>query len=219
MADYFNQIRQAIIETPENEVFTKQGIKPLYAAYPEAQINIIAQAPGQKAQEQQMFWNDRSGQRLRDWLGVSWDEFYHSQKIAIMPMDFYFLGKGRSGDLPPRADFAKKWHPQLIKLMPHIQLTILVGSYASHAYLHLPRSVKQTTIVQNYQKYLPDYFPIVHPSPRNQIWIKKNPWFRTNVLPDLQHRVRKIMELWTWGYFKIDKPWLRKHPFVIVMSI
>ena len=159
MADSFDQIRQAIIEAPENQVFTKQGIKPLYAAYPEARINIIAQAPGQKAQEQQMFWNDRSGQRLRDWLGVSWDEFYHSQKIAIMPMDFYFLGKGRSGDLPPRADFAQKWHPQLIQLMPHIQLTILVGSYASHAYLHLPQSVKQTTIVHNYQKYLPDYFP------------------------------------------------------------
>lgn len=193
MTDQFAQIFNEIRQDPENAQFTNQGINPLYYAGPQARINIIAQAPGQRAQDQRMFWNDRSGKRLRDWLGLSWDEFYHSGKIAIMPMDFYFPGNGPHGDLPPRAGFADKWHPRLLKLMPEIQLTILVGAYAMHAYLGLPKSQKFTTIVQDYQDFLPQYFPIVHPSPRNQIWMAKNPWFAKEVLPDLKRRVRTIM--------------------------
>ena len=141
-----------------------------------------------------MFWNDRSGKRLREWLGLSWDEFYHSGKVAIMPMDFYFPGNGPHGDLPPRPDFAEKWHPRLLKLMPHLQLTILIGTYAIHSYLNIPQSKPITNIVRNYQDYLPQYFPIVHPSPRNQIWISKNQWFVTELLPELKQRVRTIME-------------------------
>lgn len=194
MADQFQQIKQAIMADPANANFTAQGIPPLYYAGPDARINLIAQAPGKRAQDQRMFWNDRSGVRLRDWLGVSWNEFYHSGKIAIMPMDFYYPGKGKSGDLPPRADFADKWHPQLLKLMPHIQLTILVGAYATHAYLHLPKKIKQTAIVENYQQYLPAYLPIIHPSPRNQAWVKQHPWFEDQLLPDLRQRVRQIMD-------------------------
>lgn len=194
MTNQFHQIFEEIRQAPENAEFTRQGIDPLYYAGPDARINIIAQAPGKRAQEQRMFWNDRSGKRLRDWLGVSWDEFYHSGKIAIMPMDFYFPGNGPHGDLPPRPDFAAKWHPRLQALMPDIQLTILVGAYAMHAYLQLAKSQKLTQIVQDYQKFLPQYFPIVHPSPRNQIWMAKNPWFAENVLPDLKSRVRKIMD-------------------------
>lgn len=194
MNDPFIEIFNEIKQDPANQQFTKQGIDPLYYASSTATINIIAQAPGKKAQDQHMFWNDRSGTRLRDWLGVSWDEFYHSGKIAIMPMDFYFPGSGKSGDLPPRPDFAAKWHPRLLKLMPHIQLTILVGSYAMHAYLHEKKSVKLTTIVHNYQNYLPTYFPIVHPSPRNRVWMSRNPWFAKEVLPDLKKRVRQAMQ-------------------------
>lgn len=194
MADQFQQIKRAIMDDPENSDFTASGIPPLYYVGPNARINLIAQAPGKRAQDQRMFWNDRSGVRLREWLGVSWDEFYHSGKIAIMPMDFYYPGKGRSGDLPPRNGFAAKWHPQLLKLMPNIQLTILVGAYASHAYLHLPKKVKQTVIVEHYQQYLPDYLPIVHPSPRNQAWVKHHPWFETQLLPDLRQRVRQLMD-------------------------
>lgn len=190
----FKEIRQAIIDDPVNQQFTKHGIMPLYSAMATARINLIAQAPSQQAQAQQMFWDDRSGDRLRNWLGLTRDEFYHSGKLAIMPMDFYFPGKDRHGDLPPRSDFAPKWHPQLLKLMPHLQLTVLIGTYASHAYLHLPRSVKETTIVKNYQQYLPQYFPIIHPSARNQIWLKKNPWFAQQVLPDLRQQVRQIMD-------------------------
>ena len=194
MTDQFAQIYEEIKRDPENAKYTSQGIDPLYYAGPEARINIIAQAPGRRAQEQRMFWNDRSGKRLREWPGLSWDEFYHSGKIAIMPMDFYFPGNGPHGDLPPRPDFAEKWHPRLLKLMPHLQLTILIGTYAIHDYLNIPQSKPITNIVRNYQDYLPQYFPIVHPSPRNQIWISKNQWFVTELLPELKQRVRTIME-------------------------
>lgn len=194
MNNQFQKIFQQIQADKGNQLFTQKGIKPLYYASATARIDIIGQAPGRIAQEKMKFWDDPSGDRLRDWLGVSRDEFYHSGKIAILPMDFYYPGKGKSGDLPPRKDFAPKWHPQLLKLMPNIQLTILVGAYATRKYLHLRYKDRLTDTVRNYQQYLPDYFPIVHPSPRNQIWEVKNPWFKGQVVPDLQKRVRAIMD-------------------------
>lgn len=194
MADQFQQIFDAIEQDLQNKKYTEKGIKPLYYAGPDARINIIGQAPGRIAQEKGIFWDDPSGDRLRDWLGVSRDEFYNSGKIAILPMDFYFPGKGKSGDLAPRRGFAKKWHPQLLKLMPNIKLTILIGAYATRKYLGLKYKDRLTDVVKNYQHYLPDYFPLVHPSPRNQIWMVKNPWFEKDVLPDLQKRVRQIMQ-------------------------
>lgn len=194
MADQFTEIFNAIQEDPQNKKYTDQGIKPLYYAGPDARINIIGQAPGRIAQEKGVFWDDPSGDRLRDWLGVDRDQFYNSGKIAILPMDFYFPGKGKSGDLAPRRGFAKKWHPQLLKLMPNIQLTILIGAYATRKYLGLSYKNRLTDVVKNYQHYLPKYFPLVHPSPRNQIWMAKNPWFEKDVLPDLQKRVKEIMK-------------------------
>lgn len=194
MADQFTEIFNAIQEDPQNKKYTDQGIKPLYYAGPDARINIIGQAPGRIAQEKGVFWDDPSGDRLRDWLGVDRDQFYNSGKIAILPMDFYFPGKGKSGDLAPRRGFAKKWHPQLLKLMPNIQLTILIGAYATRKYLGLSYKDRLTDVVKNYQHYLPKYFPLVHPSPRNQIWMAKNPWFEKYVLPDLKKRVEEIMK-------------------------
>lgn len=193
MQSEFQKIFQEIQADPDNESFTKQGIKPLYYASSSARINIIGQAPGRIAQEKMKFWDDPSGDRLRTWLGVSRDVFYNSGMIAILPMDFYYPGKGKSGDLPPRKDFAKKWHPQLLKLMHDIQLTILVGAYATRRYLHLRYKDRLTDIVRNYQQYLPDYFPIVYPSPRNKIWEAKNPWFEEQVIPDLQRRIQIIL--------------------------
>lgn len=193
MQSKFQKIFQEIQVDPENAVFTKQGIKPLYYASSSARINIIGQAPGRIAQEKMKFWDDPSGDRLRAWLGVSRDVFYNSGMIAILPMDFYYPGKGGSSDLPPRKDFAPKWHPQLLKLMPNIQLTILVGAYATRSYLHLGYKDRLTDIVRNYQQYLPNYFPIVHPSPRNKIWEAKNPWFEEQVIPDLQRRIQIIL--------------------------
>ncbi|MDD6385127.1 MAG: uracil-DNA glycosylase family protein [Streptococcus hyointestinalis] len=188
------EIRTAIMADEANQAYTKAGIEPLFAAPTTAKINIIGQAPGLKTQEAGLYWKDKSGDRLRDWLGVDEEIFYQSDKIAVIPMDFYYPGKGKSGDLPPRAGFAEKWHPQILRLLPDIELTLLIGSYAQHYYLHQKSSVKLTDNVRQFRDFLPDFFPIVHPSPRNQIWQKKNPWFATEVLPELRARVTKILE-------------------------
>ena len=189
----FKAIAEEIRRDPENASFTKRGIDPLFFAGPECRIMIVGQAPGRVAEESGIVWNDRSGDRLRDWMGIDRDTFYNSGKLAIVPMDFYFPGTGKSGDLPPRKDFADKWHPRMLELMPDLKLTILVGSYATKRYLKLKSSASLTQVVKDYHDYLPDFFPLVHPSPRNQIWMKKNPWFDQTVIPDLQELVAQIM--------------------------
>lgn len=131
----FKAIAEEIRNDPENASFTKRGIDPLFFAGPDCRIMIVGQAPGRVAEESGIVWNDRSGDRLRDWMGIDRDTFYNSGKLAIVPMDFYFPGTGKSGDLPPRKDFADKWHPRLLELMPDLKLTILVGSYATKRYL------------------------------------------------------------------------------------
>ena len=190
----FKSIAEEIRRDPENASFTKRGIDPLFYAGPECRIMIVGQAPGRVAEESGIVWNDRSGDRLRDWMGIDRDTFYNSGKLAIVPMDFYFPGTGKSGDLPPRKDFADTWHPRLLELMPDLKLTILVGSYATKRYLKLKSSASLTQVVKDYRDYLPEFFPLVHPSPRNQIWMKKNPWFDQTVIPDLQELVAQIMK-------------------------
>ena len=180
----FQKIHEEIVNDSMNQNYTAQGIEPLYAVSEEAQLLIVGQAPGQKAQDSHRLFNDASGERLREWLGVTATQFYDAKQIAIMPMDFYFPGKGKSGDLPPRKGFAEKYHPLLLSLMPQIRTTILIGSYAQHFYLHTNES--STEIIRNFRDYLPRYFPLVHPSPRNNIWLARNPWFSQEVLPELK---------------------------------
>ena len=186
-------IKKAIMAVSQNQAYTKRGIEPLFAAPKTARINIVGQAPGIKAQETRLYWNDKSGDRLREWMGVDYDTFYHSGYFAAIPMDFYFPGHGKSGDLPPRKGFAEKWHQQILELLPDLELTILIGQYAQKYYLHQKGTVKLTDTVKHYQDYLPEYFPLVHPSPRNQIWLAKNPWFAEQVIPDLQAKVQQII--------------------------
>lgn len=186
-------IKKAIMVDPQNQVYTERGIEPLFAAPKSARINIVGQAPGIKAQETRLYWNDKSGDRLREWMGVDYDTFYHSGYFAAIPMDFYFPGHGKSGDLPPRKGFAEKWHQQILELLPDLELTILIGQYAQKYYLHQKGTVKLTDTVKHYQDYLPEYFPLVHPSPRNQIWLAKNPWFAEQVIPALQANVQQII--------------------------
>ena len=190
----FKAIAEEIRKDPENASFTKRGIDPLFFAGADCRIMIVGQAPGRVAEESGIVWNVRSGDRLREWMGIDRDTFYNSGKLAIVPMDFYFPGTGKSGDLPPRKDFADKWHPRLLELMPDLKLTILVGSYATKRYLKLKSSASLTQVVKDYRDYLPEFFPLVHPSPRNQIWMKKNPWFDQTVIPDLQKLVAQIMK-------------------------
>ncbi|WP_019780313.1 uracil-DNA glycosylase family protein [Streptococcus sobrinus] len=188
------EIIEAIKADPKNEEFTKAGIEPLFTAPKTSRINIVGQAPGIRAQESRLYWNDPSGDNLRDWLGIDRDTFYNSDKIAVIPMDFYYPGKGKSGDLPPRKGFAEKWHPLILQELPDISLTLLIGNYAQHYYLQQKSSVKLTDNVKAYKDFLPDFFPLVHPSPRNNIWQKKNPWFKEEVLPDLKKLVKEILE-------------------------
>ena len=188
------EITKAIMADSQNKVFTEKNIEPLFAAPKTARINIVGQAPGIKAQESRLYWNDKSGDRLREWMGVDYDTFYHSGYFAVIPMDFYYPGKGKSGDLPPRKGFAQKWHQPILDLLPDIQLTILIGNYAQKYYLHQKSSVKLTDTVAHYKKYLPDYFPLVHPSPRNQIWMSKHPWFEAQVVPDLKRIIQQIIQ-------------------------
>ena len=186
-------IRQAIIADPENKDFTKRGIFPLFEAHETARIVLVGQAPGSRAEATGLYFRDPSGDNLRAWLGVDEGIFYESGLFAVVPMDFYFPGSGKSGDLPPRKDFADKWHADILAQMPNVELMILIGQYAQHYYLKQRKSVKVTDNVRNYQNFLPDYFPLVHPSPRNNIWQVKNPWFREEVLPDLKRIVAEIL--------------------------
>ena len=192
--DSYERLVADIMADEQNVAYTERGIKPLFTVPKTARINIVGQAPGIRAQESGLYWNDPSGDNLRKWLGVDRETFYESGLFAVVPMDFYFPGKGKSGDLAPRKGFADKWHKRALDLAPNIELHILVGSYAQRYYLQQKSSAKLTETVNHYKDYLPEFFPLVHPSPRNNIWQRKNPWFEQEVIPDLQKRVREILK-------------------------
>lgn len=185
----FEAIRQAIIEDADNVAVGAQGYLPLYAAGPRARIAVIGQAPGRKAQESNMAWNDASGAKLFEWLGVTEQQFRDPDLFALLPMDFYYPGKGVTGDLPPRKKFAGRWHPPLLQLMPDIQLTVLIGSYAQTHYLAARAQRNLTETVRAFRDYLPDQIPVVHPSPLNFRWQTRNPWFTAELLPVLRELV------------------------------
>lgn len=188
-----SDIRQEIMADEQNSAYTERGIGPVYQVGPDVRILIIGQAPGAKVEQTGIPFNDKSGDRLRDWMGITADEFYHSGRIGNLPLDFYFPGKGKSGDLPPRKGFAEKWHPRMLAAMPKVELIILVGAYAQHYYLPIKKSETMTSIIKQYKTFGPKYLPIVHPSPRNNIWLRKNPWFEDEIVPKLQARVRELM--------------------------
>ncbi|HFU4432219.1 TPA: uracil-DNA glycosylase family protein [Streptococcus suis] len=186
------EIEQAIMKDAANQAFTIKGIVPLFQAPSTAKILIIGQAPGLKTQEKGRLFDDASGENLRKWLGVDREFFYESGHFAILPMDFYYPGKGKSGDLPPRKDFAPKWHPLIMKQLPQIELTLLIGKYAQDYYLgESHRTV--TERVENAGDYLPTYFPLPHPSPRNNIWQAKHPWFVEQTLPLLKNNINILL--------------------------
>jgi uracil-DNA glycosylase len=160
--------------------------RPVLQAGVDAKIVIIGQAPGQKVQNSGIPWDDQSGNELRRWLGVTRAEFYDEKNFALVPMGFCYPGKGSSGDLPPRPECAPLWHVPLLKKMKMIKLIILIGQYAQKYYLGNKLKPTLTETVKNYKEYLPDFLPLVHPSPRNKIWQKKNPWFEVEVIPQLQ---------------------------------
>ncbi len=163
-------------------------------AAPSARLLIIGQAPGTKVHETGIPFNDPSGDRLRDWLGVNRETFYDPTRIAIMPMGFCYPGRlERGGDKPPRPECAPHWHAQLRARLPNIALTLLVGQYSQACYLGQRRGRTLTDTVKNWRAFGPDFLPTPHPSWRTLNWAKKNPWFEAEVLPELKRRVAVLV--------------------------
>ena len=170
------------------------GARPVVTAHPNSKIVIIGQAPGIKVHASGIPWDDASGKQLRKWLNVSEDEFYDKTKFAIMPMGFCYPGKGKSRDLPPRPECAPQWHQPLFNIMNNVELVILIGMYAQKYYLKENTKRTLTETVANYKHYLPKYFTLPHPSPRNRFWLTKNPWFNEEVLHVLRERVHMAIK-------------------------
>ena len=168
--------------------------KPVLSISAASKIIIIGQAPGTKAHESGIPWNDASGDELRRWLHVDRNQFYDTSVFGIMPMGFCYPGKGKSGDLPPRPECAPLWHQQLFEKLTDVKLILLIGSYAHNYYLKDKSYRTLTENVAHYKEFLPKILPLVHPSPRNKIWQKKNPWFEEEVVPELRSIVREALK-------------------------
>jgi len=194
MGNLLADIYQNIIDDEMNDAMRAKGYLPVYTASVRSRIVVIGQAPGRKAQETMKPWNDLSGILLRKWLGVTDEQFYDPDIFALVPMDFYYPGKGAHGDLPPRKGFADKWHPAIFAAMPDVKLVVLVGAYSQKYYLGKRAGKNLTATVLAFNDYLPNHFPLVHPSPLNIGWRKSNPWFELDVVPELQALVKQIVE-------------------------
>lgn len=166
--------------------------RPVLRARDSANILIVGQAPGTKVHASGIPWNDASGIRLRQWMNVDTDTFYDESRIAIVPMGFCYPGKGRSGDLPPRPECADTWHEKVRALLPDIRCTLLIGSYAQAHYL-ADEYASLTERVQHWQELSPQIFVLPHPSPRNQLWLRRNPWFESETVPALQRTISKLV--------------------------
>ncbi len=168
------------------------GPNPVLRASVSAKLLIIGQAPGTKVHATGIPWNDPSGDRLRDWMGLSREEFYDEQHIAIIPMGFCYPGKGKSGDLPPRKECAELWHQKLMKQLSNIQMTLCIGQYAQNHYISGDYNTL-TDRVRDWQRFVPRYIPLPHPSPRNTLWLRRNTWFEAEVVPYLRQSVRHLL--------------------------
>ncbi len=169
------------------------GVRPVLQIKKTAKILIAGQAPGRRVHESGIPFDDRSGDRLREWLGVTRTTFYDAGKIAILPMSFCYPGTGRSGDLPPRPECAPAWRKRLLDELQELRLTLVIGQYAQA--WHLQRAQKTLTeTVRHWRDYAPLTVPLPHPSPRNNIWLKKNPWFQDDLLPELAALVKKALQ-------------------------
>ena len=189
MNDLISEIKKCTICLPHLE----HGVNPVLSASKESKIIIIGQAPGSVVHKTGIPWDDKSGDRLRNWLGVTEEEFYDERLFALLPMGFCYPGKGKSGDLPPRSECAPQWHKLVLDDIASKKLIILIGNYAQHYYLKDAAKKNLTDTVKNYAEYLPLYLPLPHPSPRNNIWLKKNEWFEQEVIPELKRNIKSII--------------------------
>ncbi|MCG9683986.1 uracil-DNA glycosylase family protein [Vibrio sp. Isolate23] len=180
------EVRQCKLCEPELPL----GANPIIQAGKQAKLLIIGQAPGTRVHNTSIPWNDPSGDRLRQWLDLDKAHFYDSNNIAIMPMGLCYPGKGTSGDLPPRKECAPQWHNKILEQLPNVGMTLLIGQYAQNYYLQdKPRTLTET--VRVWQQWAPRYLPLPHPSPRNTLWLKRNPWFENEVVPFIRQYVHE----------------------------
>ena len=186
------QLLQEIRRCNICEEYLPLGPRPIIEATENSKIILISQAPGRIVHNSGKAWADQSGNKLREWLGVSEAQFYDTSNFAIIPMGFCYPGKGKTGDLPPRKECAPTWHPKILTELENVCLTLLIGSYATKYYF--PEDSRNLTQkVENYQDYLPNYWPLPHPSPVNRFWRAKNPWFEEDMVGLLRQKIATIL--------------------------
>ncbi|MEM7193679.1 MAG: uracil-DNA glycosylase family protein [Pseudomonadota bacterium] len=189
----FEDLKSQALQCRICEPHLPMGANPVFRAHPSSRILISAQAPGVRVHNSSIPFNDPSGDRLRQWMGVDTETFYDTRMISIIPMGFCYPGTGKSGDLPPRPECSKHWHKPLLAYLESIELKIIIGQYAHQFHLAESRSKTLTETVRNWRTFMPHTIPLPHPSPRNNIWLRKNPWFESDVVPGLQARIREIL--------------------------
>lgn len=169
------------------------GVRPVFQVSNLSKILIVGQAPGRRVHESGVPFDDASGDRLRGWLGINREIFYDKEKVAIVPMGFCYPGTGKSGDLPPRPECAPAWRKELLAHLSKVQLTVVIGQYAMEWHLPNDRPGTVTGVVQAWREFWPEILVLPHPSPRNNIWLKKNPWFEQDVIPVLKAKVAALV--------------------------
>jgi uracil-DNA glycosylase len=171
------------------------GARPILQVGASARILIVGQAPSARVHASGVPWDDLSGDHLRKWLDIDSTTFYDESKIAIIPMGYCYPGRGKGGDLPPRRECVDLWLDQLLDQLPKIELTLLIGLHAQRHFLDKRRKKSLTETVEAWHEYLPEYLPLPHPSPRNTPWFQRHPWFKADVLPELQGRIKQLLDL------------------------
>lgn len=188
----FDQLVQQVRACTLCKDVLPEGPRPVVQLSRSSRILVVGQAPGRKVHETGIPFNDPSGDRLRQWMGVDREQFYNEEQVAILPMGFCFPGTGKSGDLPPRPECAETWREALLARRDKVELTLVIGQYAQA--WHLPDSRKSVTDnVKAWREYWPGLLPMPHPSPRNIRWLKSNPWFEQEVIPRLQARIGELL--------------------------
>ena len=193
MKGVFNTLINEVKNCEVCKPFLPSGPRPVFQLHPKAVILLVGQAPGRKVHETGIPFDDPSGARLRDWMGIDRATFYNAKKIAILPMGFCYPGTGKSGDLPPRPECVPTWREQLLRQIPNIQLTLVIGQYAQGYHLVGSRYKTVTETVKAWKEFWPTLLPLPHPSPRNNIWLKRNPWFKKELLPILQSQIKMLL--------------------------